>query len=172
MFALQYHTTSALSFQPTLYPLSFSNSLMTTRFASRNRSTHCLMHGSSYLSSLPFLTVPLGIHLRKQVSVREWTAVSTVSICCRVLQILISYPMIDSISILLGHIQDWIRAFCDSLVTNCWSSCLSRSLSRETSTFARPPPRESIATRCVVAKRYSWRCDCVICGRYCVCWRW
>lgn len=27
----------------------------------------------------------------------------------------------------LGHIQPWILAFCDSLTTNCCSSCLSRS---------------------------------------------
>jgi hypothetical protein len=43
--------------------------------ASKNRSTHCLMQGSSYLSSLPFLIVPAGMHLRKHVSVREWIAV-------------------------------------------------------------------------------------------------
>ena len=34
------------------------------------------MHGSSYLSSLPALTVPAGMHLRKQVSVRECIAIN------------------------------------------------------------------------------------------------
>jgi hypothetical protein len=58
-----------------VYCLSLSNSLSTTIFASKNRSTHCFIHGSSYLSSLPFLTLPAGMHLRKQVSVRECIAI-------------------------------------------------------------------------------------------------
>ena len=59
-----------------LYPLNLSNSRSTTMFASKNRSTHCLIHGSSYLSNLPFLTVPVGMHLRKHVSVKECMAIS------------------------------------------------------------------------------------------------
>lgn len=55
-------------------PFSLSSSLSTTRFASKNRSTHCLMHGSSYLSNFPLLTAPLGMHFLKQVSVRLWIA--------------------------------------------------------------------------------------------------
>lgn len=62
------------------YCLNFSSSLRTTIFASKNLSTHCLMHGSSYLSSLPFLTLPPGMHLRKQVSVRECIAGCSVSV--------------------------------------------------------------------------------------------
>jgi hypothetical protein len=66
----QYSSSSPQSLQP----LNLSNSLNTTKFASKNRSTHCLMHGSSYLSSLPFLMPPAGMHLRKHVSVRLWIA--------------------------------------------------------------------------------------------------
>jgi hypothetical protein len=60
------------------YCLSLSSSLSTTMFASKNRSTHCLMQGSSYLSSLPFLTLPPDMHLRKQVSVRECIAAPSI----------------------------------------------------------------------------------------------
>jgi hypothetical protein len=63
-----------LSDMRSAYCLNLSSSLRTTMFASKNRSTHCLIQGSSYLSSLPFLTLPPGMHLRKQVSVRECIA--------------------------------------------------------------------------------------------------
>ena len=38
------------------------------------------MHGSSYLSSLPFLIPPAGMHLRKHVSVRLWMAILPLSL--------------------------------------------------------------------------------------------
>lgn len=51
-----------------------SKFLMTTRFASMKRSTQFCMQGSSLLSSFPDEILPV-MHLRKQVSVREWMAV-------------------------------------------------------------------------------------------------
>jgi hypothetical protein len=48
---------------------------MTTRFASMKRSTQFCIQGSSLLSSLPEEILPV-MHLRKQVSVREWIAVA------------------------------------------------------------------------------------------------
>ena len=72
---ISYTSLSPSVFSPH-YCLNLSNSLNTTMFASKNRSTHCLMHGSSYLSNLPALTVPVGMHLRKQVSVRECIAIN------------------------------------------------------------------------------------------------
>ena len=47
-----------------------------------------------------------------------------------------------------AHVQDWILAFWPSLMANCWSCCLSASVRRETSTFARPPPSPSIVIVC------------------------
>jgi hypothetical protein len=51
-----------------------SKFLMTTKFASMKRSTQFCIQGSSLLSSLPDEILPV-MHLRKQVSVREWIAV-------------------------------------------------------------------------------------------------
>jgi hypothetical protein len=50
-----------------------SKFLMTTKFASMKRSTQFCIQGSSLLSSLPDEILPV-MHLRKQVSVREWIA--------------------------------------------------------------------------------------------------
>lgn len=88
------------------------------------------MHGSSYLSNLPD-EILLVTHLRKQMSVREWIAVREKKNQCP-----FSDGNVDGERGLcgesenfreLGHIQPWILAFCDSLTTNCCSSCLSRS---------------------------------------------
>lgn len=134
---------------PKTYCLNLSNSLKTTMFASKKRSTHCLMQGSSYLSSFPFLIVPAGMHLRKHVSVKLWMAVI---VSATVLMTLADRPNDPPcMEEKLHNVHDWMRAFCPSLMANCCSCCLSASLRRETSTFARPPPSPSILIMCEVA---------------------